>query len=222
MSSPLEDLALLLDDPADARATYDRVADRYEQFRELWIRWYGAEAEHAMLADLAASLSPGARVLDAGCGTGALARRVLELAPDVELTLIDLSPAMLAHAADLPAEQILGSVLDLPFPEGRFDIVLSAWVIETVPDPIRAVREYLRVLDPVGYLFYTFCSLPDGFLSRAGSVLIHRGFAGQFLPEQGTPWHDCERSHRIRFHGGLTTEVALRKCCTIAEPILPP
>lgn len=78
MSSLLEDLAVLANHPADARVTYDRIADRYGHFRELWIRWFGAEAEQAMLDDLAACLSAGARVLDAGCGTGAIARWVLE------------------------------------------------------------------------------------------------------------------------------------------------
>ncbi len=211
---------------ADARTTYDRVADRYDYLRELWIQWVGGEAEQAMLDDLTATLSPGARVLDAGAGTGAMARRILALQPDVELTLLDLSPAMLEHTGDLDAERVVGSVLDLPFPNARFDIVVSAWVIETVPDPLAAVREYLRVLAPTGHLFYTFCSLPDGWCTRAGSALlrraIRRGFAGDFLPEQRTPWHDCEHSHRIRFRGGLTTEIALRSCCSIGEPVLPP
>ena len=54
----------------DVAAVYDRAADRYDRFRELWLRLAGAGAEEAMLADLQAVLRPGARVLDAGCGTG--------------------------------------------------------------------------------------------------------------------------------------------------------
>ena len=220
-----EELAVLAGAGTDAHTTYEQVAEHYDRFRELWIRWVGSEAEQAMLEDLAATLSPGARVLDAGAGTGALARRVVEIQPDVQLTLLDLSPKMLGHASDLHVERVVGNVIDLPFPDDRFDIVVSAWVIETLPDPLAAVREYLRVLSPSGHLFYTFCSLPDGWFSRAGSALlrsaIRRGFAGEFLPEQRTPWHDCAHSHRIRFRGGLTTEVALRKCCSISEPILP-
>lgn len=221
----LEELSLLVGRGTDSRATYERVADRYEHFRDLWIGWVGGEAERAMLDDLGATLSTGARVLDAGAGTGAMARRIAEMQPGVELTLLDLSPAMLEQAGDLDAERIVGSVLDLPFPDDHFDLVVSAWVIETVPDPMAAVREYLRVLAPTGHLFYTFCSLPDGWLSRAGSALlrtaVHRGFAGDFLDEQRTPWHDCDRSHRLSFRSGLTTEIALRKCCSIAEPLLP-
>ena len=98
-------------------------------------------------------------------------------------------------------------------------VVVSAWVIETVADPVRAVQEYLRVAAPGGHVVSTFCSLPHGWFSRAGSALLReavgRGFAGTFLAEQGTPWHDCELSHRRRFRGGLTTEVGLSACCSV-------
>ena len=209
----------------DVVAVYDRVADRYDRFRELWLRLAGAGAEAAMIADLRAVLRPGARVLDAGCGTGVLARRMRELQPDVELTLVDLSAEMLARAGDVPGAHVQGSVLELPFADDMFDVVVSAWVIETVPDPMRAVSEYLRVLNPAGHILYTFCSLPGGWFSRAVSAwlrnAVRRGFAGQFLDGEHTPWHDCDRSHLLQFSNGLTTEVALQKCCTVGAPVLP-
>lgn len=209
----------------DVAAVYDRAADRYDHFRELWLRLAGAGAEEAMLADLRAVLRPSARVLDAGCGTGVRARTMREIRPDIELTLLDLSAAMLARASDVPAAHVQGSVLDLPFADGTFDVVVSAWVIETVPDPVQAVREYLRVLDPNGHVLYTFCSLPRGWFSRAGSAwlrnAVRRGFAGQFLDGESAPWHDCDRSHLLRFSHGLTTEVALQRCCPVGAPVLP-
>ena len=199
----------------DVAAVYDGVADRYDRFRELWLRLAGAGAEQAMLEDLRAVLWPGARVLDAGCGTGVLARKMRELQPEIELTLIDLSAAMLSRASDIPGERLQGSVLELPFADDTFDVVASAWVIETVPDPMRAVSEYLRVIKPDGHVFYTFSSLPLGWFSRAGSAwlraAVHRGFAGHFLDGESTPWHDCDRTRLLRFSHGLTTEVALRK-----------
>jgi len=133
---------------------------------------------------------------------------------------------MLTRTADIPGRRrLLGSVLELPFPDDSFDLVVSAWVIETVPDPMLAVSEFLRVLAPAGRLVYTFCSLPDGWFSRAGSAFLRnavkRGFAGDFLPEERTPWHDCGRSHRQAFHGGLTTEITLAKCCAVGPHALP-
>lgn len=210
---------------SDVRDVYDRVAPSYDGSRELWLQLAGAEAEAAMLDDLGSLLRPGARVLDAGCGTGALSRQMLALCPEIELTMLDLSPQMLARTDDIPGERLLGNVLELPSHDDRFDVVVSAWVIETVPDPLLAVSELLRVLAPSGRLVYTFCSLPDGWLTRARSAalrsVVERGFAGDFLAEDRTPWHDCGLSHRRRFRRGLTTEIALGKCCTVGPGALP-
>ncbi len=226
MSELLDDIDLLLTTaPDEPKAVYDRVAGRYEQFRALWINLAGKAVEEAMLAEARTILRPGMRVLDAGCGTGTLARQLRAIEPRLELTLFDLSPEMLAHTADIPATRVEGSVLALPFPDNSVDLVVSSWVIETVPDPMQAVSEYLRVITDDGYVLYTFCSLPEGLVSRAGTALLrgavqHR-FAGHFLPPEETPWHDCERSRRVRSRAGLTTFVELRKCCSVGAPILP-
>jgi len=209
----------------EVAAVYDRAAGDYDRFRGLWLRMAGARAEDAMLTDLRAALRPGAKVLDAGCGTGALARKMLALEPAIELTMLDASAAMLARTSDIPGAHVLGSVLDLPFEDGAFDVVVSAWVIETVSDPARVVSEYLRVINARGEVLYTFCSLPEGWFSRAGSAwlrdAVKRGFAGNFLDAAHTPWHDCAASHLLRFRHGLVSEVALRKCCPISPTVLP-
>lgn len=209
---------------ADTAALYDRLAPRYEAFRSMWLRLAGGGAEKAMLEDLRAILRPGKRVLDAGCGTGVLSRRALEIEPDIELTMLDLSSGMLAESDDLPAGRIVGSVLDLPFADESFDVVMSAWVIETVADPLQAVREYLRVIRPDGHVIYTFCSLPEGWVSRAGTAWLRHAvesdFAGDFLEEPRIPWHDCEYSHRRRTRAGLATEIALRKCCPVGPSLV--
>lgn len=226
MTQLLDDLDLLLSRaPDDVQDVYERVANTYERFRALWVQLAGGTVEQTMLTDLREIIEPGHRVLDAGAGTGTLSRRIHAIEPHATLTLLDLSPAMLSHAVDVPGSRIEGSVLDLPFPDHSFDVVVSGWVIETVPDPIKAVSEYLRVITPGGYVLYTFCSLPNGWVSRAGTALLRAAvanrFAGQFLPPEETPWHDCERSRRVQSHLGLTSYIVLRKCCPVGPGVLP-
>jgi SAM-dependent methyltransferase len=117
-------------------------------------------------------------------------------------------------------------VLELPFAEGSFDLVVSAWVIETVTDPRLAVSELLRALAPDGRLLYTFCSLPRGWVARARTAPLHaavkRGFAGEFLDEQRTPWHDCESSQRRRLAAGSRPRSRSPSAAPWTRPCCPP
>lgn len=216
---------VLVRNDGDVAATYTRVASDYARFRDLWLQLAGQEAEDELFRDLAEVVAPGTRVLDAGCGTGALARQVHAMQPEAALTMLDLTPAMLEHARDVPGTYLVGDVQALPFPDASFDVVMSGWVLETVPDPKRAAAEFLRVLAPGGHVLYCFCSLPDGWLSRSASLwlrkAVHRGFAGSFLDREEMPAHDCDRSRILRFGGGLTTLVVLRKCCSVTADALP-
>ncbi len=203
------------------RRLYDHAAPRYDSYRVGWLRAAGASAESALLADLAHTVRSGHRVLDAGSGTGAVSRHLRELVPAANITMVDFSARMLARAVIAGAPRTVGSVLELPFPDNTFDVVVSAWVIETVPDPHAVVVELLRVLAPGGRLFYTFCSRPVSWLALVRSLalrtVVRWSFAGRFLGSKRTPWHECAASHRARFHGGLTTEIALAKCCTVRD-----
>jgi ubiquinone/menaquinone biosynthesis C-methylase UbiE len=106
-------------------------------------------------------ISAGERVLDVGCGSGAvtrdLARRVGERGLAVGL---DPSPELLAVARELAEEAGLrdrvelreGNALRLPFPDGSFDVVVCATVLSHVPEGEAAIPELARVLRPGGRL----------------------------------------------------------------------
>jgi ubiquinone/menaquinone biosynthesis C-methylase UbiE len=97
----------------------------------------------------------GARdALDIGCGTGFLS---LELAGrGHRVTGIDFAPAMLTLAkqkaaqagADIRFDE--GDAEQLPYPPGRFDLVISRHVLWTLPHPEAAIDEWKRVLRPGG------------------------------------------------------------------------
>lgn len=160
------------------------------------------------------------RVLDAGAGTGALSRRLTLALPGLRPVLVDLSPGMLARATDVPGPRAVASVQALPFADETFDVVVSAWVVETVDSPREAVTEMLRVLRPGGALVYSFCSRPvrrlDRWRSGPTRAVVHALFSGHFLRDEQTPFHNCDTSRRSSFAGGAATVIGLGKCCTVS------
>ena len=102
---------------------------------------------HKVVSEIVA-LSPGS-FLDAGCGEGFVARRVIDAAPGISLTGCDVSESALQIAArtNPEAQFVVGSVVDLPFPDSSFDVVGCFEVLEHLPDglPRRALSEMGRV-----------------------------------------------------------------------------
>lgn len=56
------------------------------------------------------------------------------------------------YLSDRSRPDVVCSALDLPFPGGQFDTVVSTEVLEHVPEPLRALCEMRRVLKPGGFL----------------------------------------------------------------------
>ncbi len=130
---------------ADEYVKLAAVEDRMWYFRALH-----SHVERA-LSD--ADLPEAAVVLDAGCGTGGLIRRLSGQHPGWKWTGVDLSPAACRFARDRaePTTEIKeASVTELPFPDASFDAVVSADVLYHVADDAAALREFARVLRPGG------------------------------------------------------------------------
>ena len=132
--------------------------DEYRKMAEvedaMW--YYRALHRHVARSLVRARLAPGARVLDAGCGTGGLLRRLHGVRPDWALTGLDFSPLACALARTrTTAEIVQGSIAALPFAEAGFDAVVSCDVVCQVADPALAVREFHRCLKPGGVVVLT-------------------------------------------------------------------
>lgn len=95
----------------------------------------------------ACALKPGAAVLDAGCGTGALAEAIAQRDSTARLTGVDLGEAFVRAAqARVPRGVFrVGDVTRLDDADATFDATLSLLVLQFVPDRARAVREMRRV-----------------------------------------------------------------------------
>jgi len=108
----------------------------------------------------------GRRVLDAGCGRGALSRALLTAYPSADLTAVDLSPEMLAHAP-AGATPRPGSIQSLPFEDATFDVVYCVEALEHAGNPQGAVDELCRVVRPGGRVL-----IVDKNAERAGALEI--------------------------------------------------
>jgi ubiquinone/menaquinone biosynthesis C-methylase UbiE len=102
---------------------------------------------HRKIVTEVVALSP-QTFLDAGCGEGFVAQRVIDAVPGIDLTGCDVSDAALEMAADANpgARFVVGSVVELPFPDRSFDVVGCFEVLEHLPGelPRRALSELAR------------------------------------------------------------------------------
>ena len=131
--------------------------DEYRKMAEVEdAMWYYRALHRHVARSLAAHLPVEARVLDAGCGTGGLLRRLHEARPAWRLTGLDFSPLACELArARTGGEVVQGSIANLPFADGAFDAVASCDVVCQVADPARALQEFHRALKPGGIAVLT-------------------------------------------------------------------
>jgi SAM-dependent methyltransferase len=120
----------------------------YERFMAPWSRAAGA-----VFLDWL-GIPEGRNWLDLGCGTGAFTELLLERTLPGSVVAIDPAPAQIDHARNKPfagrVDFRVANAEDLPFNENSFDVVVSALVLNFIPEQKRALSEMRRVLRPGG------------------------------------------------------------------------
>jgi SAM-dependent methyltransferase len=122
---------------------FDRIAGSYDTV----LPFFSSFGE--MTVEALPEPAPGARLLDVGAGAGAIARPARRRGYDV--SPVDAAAGMVAR---LPGS-ILADAADLPFEDDEFDVVTAGFMVHLVDDPVRALREFRRVLAPHGLLAVT-------------------------------------------------------------------
>jgi demethylmenaquinone methyltransferase/2-methoxy-6-polyprenyl-1,4-benzoquinol methylase len=135
---------------------FGRIAGRYDLMNTLMTG--GMDRAWRGVAARAAGPPAGGLVLDVGTGTGDLAFDVATLAPAVRVVGLDYTGEMVALAPAKAAARGLsertawlrGDGQALPFADGVFDAVTSAFVLRNFSDLDRAYAEMARVVKPGG------------------------------------------------------------------------
>lgn len=124
-----------------------------ESSRECWLK------------DTLLSIPQNSRILDAGAGT----QRYREYCKHLKYVSQDFGEydgegdgsALQTGAFDYGKLDIVSDIASIPEPNWSFDAIMCIEVLEHLPDPIQAIKEFSRLLKPNGHLIITapFCSL---------------------------------------------------------------
>jgi SAM-dependent methyltransferase len=119
---------------AVAAEAYDRFMGRYSALLA------------PKLADFA-GVGSGQRVLDVGCGPGALTSELVERVGVSGVSAVDPSEQFVAAARErhLGVDVRRGAAEELPFADGEFDAALAQLVVHFMADPVRGLAEMARV-----------------------------------------------------------------------------
>ncbi|MEX1134133.1 MAG: class I SAM-dependent methyltransferase [Acidimicrobiia bacterium] len=131
-------------------------------------RW---DPQHLKTVDRLLPLAGGERVLEVGCGSGHLTKRLAERG--VDIVGIDANPN---------AREVAGSELvlhmqaeHLQFDDKEFDAVISVHAIEHIPPLDAAIAEIARVLQPQGRAIFIYPAEPiQGLYAIPTSVILYR------------------------------------------------
>jgi phosphatidylethanolamine/phosphatidyl-N-methylethanolamine N-methyltransferase len=136
------------------------VAAAYDRWAPIYDLVFGNVFASGRSQAIAAAERAGARILEVGVGTGiSLSQYSLQS----ELVGVDISDAMLDKARKRVREFGLSNVREisrmdaeaLNYPDGAFDVVVAQYVVTAVPNPERALDEFVRVVRAGGEIIIT-------------------------------------------------------------------
>ena len=160
------------EDQAQLVERYDQAANVYDEAMSDDVGWRG----HLELAKVVARhVSPSAKLMDAGAGTGMLGDELAKLGFD-NMDANDISPGMLARAAGKGiykdcAVMELGQPLD--YPDDTYDAVTVCGVFTPNHAPATGLDELVRTTKPGGLILFTLRAdeTPENFPEKQQALI---------------------------------------------------
>jgi ubiquinone/menaquinone biosynthesis C-methylase UbiE len=139
-------------------AHFDRWSSHYD--RSILQRLFFGPVQEATMSETTINARSVEAVLDVGCGTGQLVRRMVQQFPNAEFVGVDPAPGMVKQAQAARADGkhvdfVNGSVEKLPFPDAHFDLVLTTLSFHHWADQQQGLHEIRRVLRGGGLFVLT-------------------------------------------------------------------
>jgi len=153
---------------------FDRIAGRYDLLNTVLSG--GTDAGWRRKAARMTGLVPGGSALDVACGSGKLTAVLAKIAGDEGRVVgLDFSPGMLeiARRDHSGIEFVEGDALKLPFEDASFDASTIAFGLRNLADPVKGLREMLRVVKPNGRaVVLEFVRPPKNFVGAAYRIYL--------------------------------------------------
>ena len=138
----------------------NQVAEAYGRWAPVYDIVFGPVFRRGRRAAVRAAEAVGGCILEVGVGTGL---SLSDYASTTRIVGIDISEPMLEKARERVARQGLRhveslEVMDaenLDIPDGAFDVVVAQYVVTAIPNPERALAEFVRVVRPGGEIIVT-------------------------------------------------------------------
>ena len=121
----------------EIRKRFDKDVERFSNLEVGQTTTIDSPLMLELVTQAAAATNPQAdHVLDVGCGAGNYTLKLLEVLPDINVTLVDLSQPMLGRASERigaasggTIQVVQGDIRELEFPPAQFDVILAAAVL---------------------------------------------------------------------------------------------
>ncbi|QVL34274.1 class I SAM-dependent methyltransferase [Telmatocola sphagniphila] len=223
----------------EIRRRFDLDVDRFSNLETGQSATIDAPLAMELVASAAAAATPNARhILDVGCGAGNYTLKVLQLLPEMDVTLIDLSQPMLERARERVSRatsgrinSIQGDIRETQLHDTKYDIIIAAAVLHhlrTDGEWHEVFSTFYRILRPGGSIWIfdliesSIPSVQPIFWKKYGDYLtqlkneIYRDHVFDYIAKEDTPKPLMYQLDLLRNVGFSQVEILHKNLCFAA------